>query len=797
MFGSSDAITNQDQDLMGIKPALASTNQAARVLPWFAGTRLLGVTWRGELFNVKTQAISNSSKKAGGAEQYNYYADFVFSISAGMADIIKRIKCDDGVVWTGNVIRGAEDAVDITIEDRGVIHFQWGTETQTLTSQLENSGQEHSPYRGQFTGVADQFYFGTANRTTPPNIQIEASRFPKPSWLTTDESIIGINSNPMAILWSWWRDKRLGLGRDESALDTTRLTAAARRLKEEGLGLSPLLTSQDDFEGMLARLLENIDGYPTSYGGLFGVELVRSGGTVYSIGRNDTIKTPVIKGGTWDDTKDQTIVKFADSTIDFQDNSAKHNEPANFRATGRHVPHNIDRPWIVDSAIANKVASAIGRVKALPDGSRTGSMDVRLSKAINLLIGAVFKLTGRDGNLRQYRVTSRTDPAPGQVNVGIEFEFDRGWANEGYFITESDEIPVAEPLEPAKAFAVSIIDSPYALSGSFISGAVHAQPVAGPSLLYMVARNETLSSSFEAYRKDNSAGGQYIAASNHRGGQRFKFLSVKAKLTVAYSGNTLPIDEIGITFQVLSPDKDLLAMEIVLGDALNHRMLALVGTNAREIMALYSIANISTGIYTAKVVRALYDTLRHDHLINTEMWIQLVERLEPDYWPPQSLLPRTYVFQTFFASGALDFDEFGAGDEIIHSDNERGLRPLAPTSLRVNGDSSGATWTVGTNTVFTWVNTSKERTVFGLAFNTAIPTDLVSLRFEFWDYAETVRLSQTTVPASVAGSAIATFSSAALFDLVGANDFAIRAYGINKDSWESLEYIAVKVRKTP
>jgi hypothetical protein len=698
MFGSTKYVAPPDPTPFGAQTERIDTNQAARILPWFAGTVWVGVTWIGDVFNVRTTPITTQVGKNERTTGYNYYASFAGLISNGVVDFITKIKFDDEVVWDFRqphmsiLLRGPdEDSFSVTIPNRGVLKFYWGTETQGIDTLLANSGQEHSAYRGQCYVIGQDIFFG-ADKTNAPNIQVQVQRFPYPSWIPSSEkAFAGLNANPVCILREWWTGKRFGLGRSESELDIPRLQAASTRLYQEGNFLSPFFDSQTSLKDGFIKMFEYLDAYPTSYGGKFGFELVRPiSVNVPLLTKSDFLDDPQIDGQTWADTYDETRVKFKDFELDGSnsDNLEKHHEMANFIITGRHKALELDRPWITQQFQAGALAGAAGRVNGLPQSK--GSLRIRESSAASLGIGSVFDLATRDGTMRM-RVIEKQEPNPDKNDVSISFESDRGWANfSSYYTAGQDAIADGSVFSPEPPYIAEPLDAPYAFSDTRLS-----------TLMMMVARSESYSTTYDVWRASNLEG-PYSAASAIRSGLRFHNFSVRAKLTADYSSDTLPIDDlIGIAFEVRSPDQALLEGEWDLGDALNHTLLAFIGDGTtilsiREIMSLFDVTKTSDTTYTAKVLRGLYDTRRRTHFSGTELWLQLRIKVDALAWTPFSTDPRYFKFQPYFGRAGVSLSDVSP---VAHSENGRSLLPIAPMNVRFDGDASHAIW--NSNTLYT------------------------------------------------------------------------------------------------
>jgi hypothetical protein len=779
-FGSTKNKRPEEPKLFGAQRERVATNESARPLPWFAGTRWLGVTWVGDVFGVRTEEVEEKIGKKKQAVARDYFCSFAALVCGGPVDRVSRIKLDGELVWIGDLVRADEDYVTITVANRGVLRLYWGTETQEIDADLEASGQDHSAYRGQCYIVGDDFYLGT-DRTTVPNPELELSRRVRVPFLSDAVASIPAgdpgntyDANPVAVLYDWWTNRRFGMGRDASGLDEVSLAAAAQTLFTEGMGVSPLLTSPRQVRQAWAELLENVDAYPSPSGGKLGLELVREAD--YPLRRltaSDLNGDPRIDSQSWADTFDETRVKFRDHDLDGDDNMAKHHDLANFAVTRRHRAQTLERPWIVRAVQAAKLAGALGRVAGLAQAS--GKLSVREESARDLSVGRVFELATRDGSVLQVRVTERSEPKPGETGVDISFETDRGWANAEYFSPAPDAVAETPVLRPAAASAKRILEAPYAL----------AEDRTLPTLLWAVARGDSHTTNYDVW-KASAEDGPYASAGTARG-QTFSNFLVRARLTSGYTADTLPVDQsVGIRFQVEGPDAALLAGEWDLEQGLSHELLCLFGEEALEVASLFDVTLAAASTYEAKCVRALYDTRRRDWPEGTELWIGLRTRLDVYAWPPMVDKERHYKFQTRF--GALKYDLAALGS-TTHRETARTLRPIAPPNLRFNGDGHAATWPGGDATV-TWSNTSRARTVFGLPLGEVPLTDLESVVVEVWRHdGSTLLGSYPTIPDEEY-----VLDGDTLAGIVGPDDFAVRVTGV-RGGRRSLDYTEVLVRQ--
>jgi hypothetical protein len=777
-FGSTKQKGLDEPKIFGAQKERLATNEGGRVLPVFWGTRWLGVTWVGDIFNVRTSEVRRKIGKKKQTVGHNYYASFAALVAVGKADEVAGVKFDDEWVFDGALQRGSEDYVDLTLPNRGVLRLYWGTETQGIDPLLATaSGQSHSAYRGQIYVVGNNIFLGQ-DRTTVPNIEVLLRRSPAPSWRSTPFPGILESHNPIYVLWDWWTNKRFGCGRPESELDIPSLAAAALQLYNEGIGVSPLLTGERDLRSLLVHLFEHFDGYPTSFGAKLGVELQRElddDGPLLT--DSDLLADPSVSFQSWADTFDETRVKFLDNFLEFNDNSAKHHDLANFIATGRHKPQTLDRPWVTYQHVAQRIADAIGRASGVPRAS--GRVSVRESSARLMTLGAPFRLRLRDGTTLACRVEDRVEPDPDKRNIEIGFEQDMSWTNSSAHALVTVAAPAERPsFSPVAPESVRVIDAPYALSDP-----------QDPSLIYMVSRADTFSTDFDVW-KSNWSEGPFASSSERRNAALFSSFSVKAALNSDYSDDTLPVDQaVGIDFTCSSTDQSLLEGEWDMEAGLRHELLAFLSCHAvveLECVALFDVVRVAANRYTAKCVRELYDTTRTNHFAGSELWLQIRTRLVAEAWPPYSFSPTYYKFQPHFGLTDVALADLPT---VQHTENARALRPLRPSNLAANGNRAGATWVTGNDVVFTWINSSRARTAYGLPINETPPTDLTAVRMELRSYdGATLYQSEDT-----AADESYTLTNAQLLALVG-TDFSLRAYGV-RDGWQSIHFEEVKVVK--
>jgi hypothetical protein len=664
-FGSSNNIPLPKQKLLNVAEERTATNEQARPLPYFAGLRRLGVTFASQAFAVRSEKVKRKIGKKKETVGYNYYASFAALVCHGPVDRLKKIIMDGDVVWEGDLVRSG-NYVDITIANRGNARLYWGTETQIVDPTLSTSGQLHSAYRGQCYIVFNQLFFGM-NKTNAPNTEVELARYPQPGWMTVSSDLQG-DCNLVAIVWEFWINKRFGLGLPESRLNTTQLNSLAVTLNTEQIGISPLITRTQSFRQTLQSILENFDGVPTQdEQGRFGMALMRDGDGP-SIILDDLVDVPELKPQSWQETFNQTYVRFSNRDKKFDEDSVSWRDRGNFNITQELRTQTINRPFVTRQDVALKIAAAQGRRSGLPLVS--GSLRVRKSRAVGIDAGGLFRLQYLPLGLNNVlcRCLEKTFIAPDKPEVSLQFEEDRSYLNAEFYISAPDEVSDDLVYETIPLAYQSILEVPYGLNA-------HHELY----LLALPVRADPLSNGFKVWVQNTSGSYRELLA-----GQTF---AQRAHVLMEYPADTLLIDE-GVRLQIQFDSLDNTLDEFDLDDALHEELLLFMGG---EILSAFNAELVATGRYTLSTVRARYDTVRKTHAINTEVFV--IRKADLTSWESSRRnLVQTYKLQPFLLEQDLDLSE---ATPINVNIVRRAYRPLRPHNLRVFNDGVNPTYGTG------------------------------------------------------------------------------------------------------
>lgn len=451
---------------LGIQEERVNTNEQARPIPYLAGKTRIGLTWISEAINQRADPVTTTTGGKGGGTYtsgYNYYASIAGLICWGPLDGIHAIYANGDLVWSGDVTRGAEDYVDITVENYGTARLYWGTATQAQDAELASSGYDHPPYLHQAYLRLLTWFFGF-NQTSVQNIEVVVSRYPAISWMTAAVNLQG-DCNPVAIVAEWLQDGRFGLGWGDALLDTAALDAVADTLETEGLGVSPIITKQTGARQLLQQLCEYIDAVTTrTAAGKFSLVLIRDPGAVATLDEDDLTDEPDFDPDSVLSARAKTWIKFLNADNNYKEDALPYRDPGVFQQNADNTSQTIERLWVTRPALAQQMVAAAGRTAALPHG--TGTLRVKKASAAALDVGSAFELSYTHWGITDLllRITRKTIPRPGSQEVTLEVASDRAYLSDAFYVPDDDVPPTPQDLDPEAITDQLLIELPRGLA---------------------------------------------------------------------------------------------------------------------------------------------------------------------------------------------------------------------------------------------------------------------------------------------------------------------------------------------
>lgn len=489
---STAALPSASQKPLGLDENRASTNEQARPVPYMAGKTRLGVTWLTDAFAIETEAVTSSAGKGQTSIRgYNYFADLAALICHGPVDLIEKIYFNSEEVWSGALMRDSEageDYADIDIEGHGSARIYWGTPTQDVSPILIGSGYSHPPYKRQCYMVFERMYFGF-NQTNAPNVEVVIGRYPKPGWMTAAVDING-DCNPVAIIAEWLQSKIFGLGLIDGMLDTTALDEIAQQLEAEEIGLSPYITKATSARQLISQLCEYFDGFPLlTAEGKFKLGLARAAedeGALPLIDESNLLDIPDLDPESWASVRTKTWVKFMDSSRDWKESALPYRAAGASQVYGDNTPQTLDRTWVTNAQLAQKIVAATGRTQALPS---TGG-EFTVNKSVDLSAGDLFRLSYDKLGISNMvmRVVTRAAGNAGERSITLTARIDRSYLNDAFYLPDDDETPVPVDTSPAsfEEDAQGLMELPVGLA---VAGKITVAPLVARPNFYTTGYN--------------------------------------------------------------------------------------------------------------------------------------------------------------------------------------------------------------------------------------------------------------------------------------------------------------------
>lgn len=702
--GNADSLSKPKRKLLGLDELRSSSSEQAIPSTYLAGTARLGVSFRSAAFNVRHEPITSGQKK-GTASAFNYFASFAAEVCTGPCASISQVWFDDELEWDDGVT-ATGDTDDITIEDRGLVHVYWGTETQDVDPVMATSGENHPPYRGFCYLVFEDLKFGQG-QTNAPNIEVVVTReIDPPGWFTAAPTI-GNDANPALVIWDLVTNKRCGLGMDESRIDTASLLAMGEQLEAEELGLSVVVNRVQSFRQLLVELLSYVDGYYRNEAdGTLSFGLIRpvaDGTGLPVIQPDDVTSPPVLRPGSWSRTSNQAQVQFTNGERYYKEDVVSADSDASYIITGEFRAPVYARPWITTPEIAAWSAQILAQRNGVPRGE--GSISLRKSSVGDLLPGDVFKLHWPQLGLYylRCRVRSVAWKKAGLPQADIEFEYERGTLNDSFTALSPIPPPDRTLLVPEPAEFETAIEVPPHL-------ALDDQQ---PNVGFLVCRPTTAHDRYWTHREGSPD--TYTEV----GGALTEW-ATRGDVTTTWDGpGMLPLR---VTLDgadtLLATSGALLGSE----DIASAMVYALVGD---EFLLVTSATLVSAGVYDLTTVRAQLDSVEASHAAGADVWLFHRDRL-PVYSIPNAHTTETWKFQPSIAGRRAPLADCA---EVPLAITWRSAKPPTPRNLAAFDDLLGPTYSTGQDIDLTWSLSVVTRTRVWERWGGLDVTDTVRLVF--------------------------------------------------------------------
>jgi len=639
LWGNTANQPTEPKKFANINNDQINSNQQAIPVKVLHGRNFVAGDYITPAYNPKAVAVkSQTGKGQTSVTGYKYYADFALVFCMGgrhPVDAIFKVIVDSDIRWTGNVTRTVGvDKVVITVQDLGVIHLYWGSETQAIDSVLlsprgvasggidptdsttwpaasATGGQTtysgfpsgnanpysghydtHPAYRGQCYGVFVGWKLGR-DRTSVPNIQLELMR--GAPWISGgDVSSNDTGVNPIAVLFDWLTDTRFGIGLPESSLNTSTFTGTYNDIEALAGRISPVITQQSDFRQVIAQLMEYYDGWIRRNGQLIEVGFWKHGTgivpVVTALTDDDLLAEPALEPQGWGPTFNEITVTYKDRAHYFNDYVQVHRDPNNFRITGAPRPETLNRPWITDAAVAKQYAKETGAALALP--FTRGTLTVRREWLTNnaVLVGMVIQYNSGFYGLSFYlRVLEIEYPADNAAQAIMTVEWERSkWPS--IYIPPPFVGPGGFVLGPRSIWQSRITEIPYILQDHRFE----------TQLIALAVRGNVEVQGYRTWISLDS-GSTYQVMPDASSTSAF---SAFGRLTTSLTDT-----DTTVYFSLYGIDLDSVVSQTAAQQSDDNLMLFVES----EVLSVGTVTSLGSGAYSANIIRGRYGTFAVAH----------------------------------------------------------------------------------------------------------------------------------------------------------------------------------------
>jgi hypothetical protein len=318
---------------------------------------------------VKTGLFSSKKVVTG----YKYFVGFDLALALGENTRLHKIWVEKKTLWNSGGGSGL-GTTTLYINKPGIFggskkgggmqgwaEYYAGDVPQSPSSHLESYlGEDVPGYPGVAHIYFRQLYVGTSPSIRP--LSFEISRYPDNLSLGAGVIDVGQDINPMAIIYDLITDPWGGVNVDPSVIDTTSFTAIAATLATEGNGMSMMIQSPNDVEGVVEEVLRQIDGilYQDPVTGKVNIRLIRDDYVLEDLPILNEVSIKELRNfsrNSWAETTNQVRVTYTNRTRNYESGCAMVQDLANITHQDRIRSITVSFPGCTKNTLAVNLAT--------------------------------------------------------------------------------------------------------------------------------------------------------------------------------------------------------------------------------------------------------------------------------------------------------------------------------------------------------------------------------------------------------------------------------------------------------
>lgn len=418
----------------GVDQSETSTNEEARVVPWWIGPAWQPLEWIiPQPYNRESRKITKKAGKGGSqVVGYDEYGDVAGIAGLGLISRITGIESDGKTVWQGSVSRPDNPAhpdywyATITT-DVGIFHVAWGRADQPEDPILlgplgaSNPALKHPAYRRQVRVIIKRYYFGQSAANVP-NTRLLLERVPVPEIGAFAAQNHTQGESMVAGIFELMTNPLFGGGLGATYFTVAEWEALSAAVVAAYGRHAPYLDRAQPLRDVVRDLMRYYGGWARLAGGQIKPGFFPCNGTVagglteWTL--HDFVDRPKVDATSPSSVVNEVVVKFRNRAKLLKEDSVTEDASDNVEARQAHEPKTLDMPAIIDGTQAAKFAATAAAAGA--EGEWQGD-SVRVRRARSVWPGGARLQAGDNVSVdlgaaetdQVARIIRRTDPWQG------------------------------------------------------------------------------------------------------------------------------------------------------------------------------------------------------------------------------------------------------------------------------------------------------------------------------------------------------------------------------------------------
>ena len=673
---------------------------------WYGDFSAVAITKR-----IRTGLFSKKTVTTG----YMYYLGMDLGLCLGPGVRLLHIYVDKDTIWEG--VASTETTIHIDLPELfggtengsgglvGDIDFYPGNFTQSASSYLDSKlGEEVPAYIGVSHLVFKSFYIGTSAQLRTMAFELDC--FTNSLELTGNKHKIGVDANPMEVLYDAMVTGFGGMQVDPSLINKATFIDVAEKLFDENHGISVCMDGSNGFKDFAVEILRQVDGiiYQHPRTGLIEARLIRNDYDLTELATYDADEITEISNVSktlWSETFNQIRMVYKSRMRDYEDTAAYAEDMGNISFQGRPKSTQVNFPLCKNDSLASYLA--FRELTKLANPLFAFSLTTNRSGA-ELLPGDVILI-----NFPKYNITGlplrvqridEGDYSDGRVKLGL-YQDQYSVTDAVYATTVTPGLP-SPSINPVSIESGGIFVLPFFIVNQqeevalkYSTHDVGTSYTKNELLVMFAIRPDAATDNYELYHNESTTETGPLLLPSYVG---------ESGTTVIYPPHCELFTAIIKTNGFVDGSMSIIVSNFYrplasqsIDDAQDGANLMFIND---EIMLVTTVANNFDGTYTLTVRRGALDTRPQSHAAGSKIFF--LEDIDPMISSPFNVGEWAHIKPIGVFSGTKRLSLDDQTDFKAPVVRRRDL-PVAPNYLRINGNrAANMSIAVGETYTLTW-----------------------------------------------------------------------------------------------